>query len=199
MPDWDDRHKMVRWVTIPTSATATDKPTPTPVKKKVNKLVFTTNVSLNETILNFQVVEIESEPLHSPLDDSQREMVLSVCATADYVKYKCTTEEIRFSDTLLYQNRTYKMPVSNTGQIPLSYQWTLVHTDGSPLTPQPSQLHLDKDTGSLLSEGGEVVPFSISPSSGQILPGKESVFSVHFSPLDVRDWECKLICRYIHI
>ena len=142
-----------------------------------------------------QVVEIESEPLHSALDDSHREMVLCVCAATDYVKYKCTTREIRFSDTLLYQTRAYKLPVSNAGQIPLSYRWTLVHMDGSPLTPQPSQLHLDRDTGSLLSEGGEVVPFSIASSSGQVLPGKEAVFSVRFSPLDVRDWECKLVCR----
>lgn len=142
-----------------------------------------------------QVVEIEAEPLHSALDDSQREMVLSVSATADYVKYKCPTREIRFSDTLLYQTRVFKLPVSNAGQIPLSFQWTLVHMDGSPLTPHPSQLHLDKDTGSLLSEGGEVMPFSITPSSGQILPGREATFSVRFSPLDVSDWECKLVCR----
>ena len=69
--------------------------------------------------------------------------------------------------------------------------------DGSPLTPHSSQLQLDKATGSVAGEGGEVVPFSVSPSSGQILPGKDTIFSVSFSPLDVREWECKLVCRYI--
>ena len=67
--------------------------------------------------------------------------------------------------------------------------------DGSPFTLHSSQLHLDEETGSVQSEGGEAVPFSVVPASGQILPGKEAVFGVRFSPLDVRDWECKLVCR----
>lgn len=146
-----------------------------------------------------QVIKIEAEPAHSTLDDSRRELVLCVWATADYVKYKCPSQEIRFTDTLLYQTRVYNLPLSNTGQIPLSYRWALVHMDQSPLTPHCSQLHLDAETGSVQSEGGDVVPFSVAPSSGQIPPGKDAVFSVRFSPLDVRDWECKLVCRYVHV
>ena len=142
---------------------------------------------------------MEAEPHNSALDDSRRDLVLSVWATADYVRYTCPSQEIRFSDTLLYQTRVYKLPVSNTGQIPLCYSWSLVHVDGSPLTPRSSQLQLDKSTGSIVGEGGEVVPFSISPSAGQIQPGKDAVFSVSFSPLDVREWECKLICRYMNL
>jgi hypothetical protein len=69
--------------------------------------------------------------------------------------------------------------------------------DGSPLTPRSSQLELDENTGNIAGEGGEVVPFSISSSAGEILPEKDAVFSVSFSPLDVREWECKLVCRYI--
>ena len=145
------------------------------------------------------MVEVETEPLHSALDDSRRELVLCVSATTDYVKYKCPTREIRFPDTLLYQTRTYKLPISNTGQIALSYRWSILHTDGSPVTPHSSQLHLDKDTGNVESEGGEVVPFSAAPSSGQIPAGRDAVISVHFSPLDVREWECKLVCRYMYV
>ena len=70
--------------------------------------------------------------------------------------------------------------------------------DGSPLTPCSSQLELDENTGNISGEGGEVVPFSISSSVGEILPEKDAVFSVSFSPLDVREWECKLVCRYIY-
>lgn len=145
-----------------------------------------------------QVIEVEAEPQHTALDDSRRELVLSVQATVDHVQYTCPSQEIRFTDTLLYQTRVYKLPLTNAGQIPLSYNWSIVHSDGSPLTPHSSQLDLDEVTGSVTGEGGEVAPFSISPSSGQILPGKDAVFSVSFSPLDVKEWECKLVCRYTH-
>ena len=145
-----------------------------------------------------QVVEIEPEPLHTALDDSRRELALSVWATADYARYKCDSQDVRFTDTLLYQTRAYKLPpLSNTGQITLSYKWSVVRKDGSPFMPRSlSQPQLDRKTEKLISDGGEAAPFTVSPSSGQILPGKEAVFSIRFSPLDVRDWECKLVCRY---
>lgn len=142
---------------------------------------------------------MESEPPNTELDDSRRDLVLCVWATTDYVRYKCDLQEIRFTDTLLYQTRVYKLPpLTNTGEITLSYKWSIVHMDGSSsFTTQSSQLQLDRDTGKLTSDGGEVMPFSVSPASGQILPGKDAVFSVRFSPLDVKDWECKLVCRYV--
>ena len=143
-----------------------------------------------------QVVEVEAEPQNTAVDDSRREHTLSVWATVDYARYTCPCQEIRFTDTLLYQTRVYKLPLSNTGQIDLSYSWSVVHVDGSPATPHSSQLELDQTTGTVAGEGGEVVPFSISQTSGQILPGRDTVFSVSFSPLDVREWEYKLVCRY---
>ena len=145
-----------------------------------------------------QVIETEAEPPHSALDDSRRELELVVWATADYAKYTCPSQEVHFTDTLLYQTRVYTLPLRNTGQIALSYTWAGVHMDSSPLTPHSSQLDLDEETGEVKSEGGEVMPFSVTPTSGQIPPGKEVACSVRFSPLDVRDWECKLVCRYIH-
>ena len=49
--DWDDRHKTVHWVNIPISATddssLTDKPLPSPAKKKVNKCVLSIRYALN--------------------------------------------------------------------------------------------------------------------------------------------------------
>lgn len=147
------------------------------------------------------MIEIEAEPAHSIVDDSRRELVLCVWAIADYVKYKCTVQEIHFTDTLLYQTRVYNLPLTNSGQTTLSYKWGLVHMDGSPLAPFSSQLLQvgTEKTEASQSEGGEVVPFSIEPTSGQIPPGEETVFHVRFSPLDVRDWEYKLLCRYMYI
>ena len=141
------------------------------------------------------MIEIETEPAHSVVDDSRRELVLCVWAIADYVKYKCPTQEIHFTDTLLYQTRVYNLPLTNSGQTTLSYKWALAHIDGSPLAPFSSQMGTE-GTGAGQNECREVVPFSIDPTSGQIPPGEEAVFRVCFSPLDVSDWEYKLLCRY---
>ena len=50
-------------------------------------------------------------------------------------------------------------------------------------------------TSSLLSEGTAAYdPFSIEPPVGTILPGKSQVFKVKFSPLDVNEYEARLVC-----
>ena len=68
----------------------------------------------------------------------------------------------------------------------------------SSLTLHPSHLHLD-DTGSIVSEGGEVMPFTITPSSGQLPPGGEQSFFLRFSPLDVTTTECTFRCKCVHL
>lgn len=192
IPDWDDRMKSIRWVkTIPNkptnlesgSAEDTDhvepqaKPQPTPAVPAKKK-----------------VIETEPEPPHSDVENSGRDIELVVSAVADYAKYECPIREVNFKDTLMYQTRVYSFPVRNTGLISLSYQWAVVDGEGSPLTPHTSQLHLD-DRGSVISEGGEVVPFSISPTSGQIAVGEETIFTMRFSPLDVLKRQCTFLCK----
>ncbi len=83
----------------------------------------------------------------------------------------------------------------NTGAIPLSYTWVALDSErDSPLTPHPSQLHLD-DAGSVVSEGGEVLPFTIEPVQGEIASGQEASFTLRFSPLDVREAVCRFRCK----
>jgi hypothetical protein len=42
-----------------------------------------------------------------------------------------------------------------------------------------------------------LVPFVIEPANGVISPGKLAAISVKFSPLDVNDYEGRLICRLL--
>ena len=142
-----------------------------------------------------QVVEIEAEPSHSVIEDSQRGLDFIVSAISDYAKCKALIQEVNFMDTLLFQTRVYSFSLFNIGQITLSYTWVFTHMDGSPVVHNFSQPDFDKETGHLKSDGGEVMPFSITPSSGQVAPGKEMAFVVHFSPLDVNKWKYKLVCR----
>jgi len=86
-------------------------------------------------------------------------------------------------------------PLQNTGEVSLSYEWVPLD---SPLTLHPSHLHLD-DSGSIVSEGGEVMPFTITPCSGQLPPGEEQSFFLRFSPLDVTTTECTFRCKCVHL
>lgn len=39
------------------------------------------------------------------------------------------------------------------------------------------------------------VPFTVHPEAGTILPGKKADITVKFSPLDVQEYEARLVCR----
>lgn len=195
--DWDDSMKSVHWVKLPSSSTATANSTreeatctptsmsascssgpsrqiPTPAKKKV--------------------VETEKEPLHDVMEDSSRDIILSVHGVIDYVKYECPVKSVAFKDTLMYQTRVYTFPLKNVGNTYLEYCWSIWKEDGSTPSPPPSQLQLD-GRGSVASEGGEVLPFTVSPTFGSVLPDNEVEITVRFSPLDVKASAYLLRCQ----
>ena len=190
IPDWDDRMKSIRWVK---NAQQSHKPTALE-SSSAEKSDVSSQGKSPVTPAKKKVIETEPEPPHSEVENSGRDVELIVSAIADFAKYECPIREVNFKDTLMYQTRVYSFPVRNTGLIVLSYQWEVVYGDGSPLTPHSSNLHLD-DRGSVVSEGGEMVPFSISPVSGQIAVGEEAVFTVRFSPLDVIEKQCTFRCK----
>lgn len=41
------------------------------------------------------------------------------------------------------------------------------------------------------------MPFTITPTLGQLPPGGEQNFSLQFSPLDVTSAECTFRCKYV--
>lgn len=171
--DWDDRMKSVQWVTMvqqqhPTvpldDAVSVPPPPRFPPKKKI--------------------IETESEPPHSVLDDHHRDLELSITAIADYSKYECPIKEIKFKDTLMYQTRVYSFNLKNISKVDMTYQWSILNKDGSPISVSLSSLCLN-DNGSMMSEGGEIIPFSISPLTGVIPLEKDALITIRFSPLDV--------------
>ena len=195
IPDWDDRMKSIRWVKNVQSGHSR----PTTQENGSNGENADTAGSRSKAPVpaipaKKKVIETEPEPPHSDVENSSREVELIVSAIADFAKYECPIREVNFRETLMYQTRVYSFPVKNTGLIILSYQWAIVDSDGSPLTPHSSQLHLDGE-GSVVSEGGEMVPFSISPMSGQIGVGEEALFTMRFSPLDVLERQCTFRCK----
>ena len=47
------------------------------------------------------------------------------------------------------------------------------------------------------ASGPPYVPFILEPASGVVSPGKTAVVTVKFSPLDVNEYEGRLICRFV--
>lgn len=194
IPDWDDRMKSIRWVKNVQSGHGR----PTTQENGANGENTDSRSQGKAPALAIpakkKVIETEPEPPHSDVENSSREVELVVSAISDFAKYECPIHEVNFRNTLMYQTRVYSFPVKNTGLIVLSYQWTIVDGNGSPITPHSSQLHLDSE-GSVVSEGGEMVPFSINPMSGQIGVGEDASFTMRFSPLDVVERQCTFRCK----
>ena len=86
--------------------------------------------------------------------------------------------------------------MKNTGLIPLSYKWTALDQNGDMIRDgtEPKSSVIDAGTTSV-SVCKEVLPFSVSPSSGLIPVGQETSFTVRFSPLDLVNMECTFRCK----
>ena len=73
---------------------------------------------------------------------------------------------------------------------------TTAHLSGSGSMRPSTALRPGSALSSLISDVS-YTPFSIEPELGSILPGKVTTFKVKFSPLDVQDYDARLICRYV--
>ena len=89
----------------------------------------------------------------------------------------------------------YSFPLKNVSNIPLAYEWALLDSDSTPVRlPSQVQLHLNEE-GSIVSEGEEVAPFSITPCSGEVQPETQETFAIRFSPLDVGEMAYVFKCK----
>ncbi len=115
----------------------------------------------------------------------------------------------------------HRFQISNKGNIAMDYNWQIImDTFASPgprsvtfaagnaesrpgtanaLAVRPgsatSQIVRPGSAASSLLSDVAYTPFSIEPSSGTILSGKKTTLKVKFSPLDVQEYEARLICR----
>ncbi|XP_022080460.1 hydrocephalus-inducing protein homolog isoform X2 [Acanthaster planci] len=150
-----------------------------------------------------KVIETEPEPTHTPLEDTGRDVELRVSANADYAKYKCKTDSIHFKDTLMFQTRQFSFQLTNKGLVQLSYNWQVVMEEEvlrrkSVSFADEDQLRLPSRCSTALSGAellADVSPFAITPEAGTVGVGKKQSFVVKFSPLDMQDFEGRIICR----
>ncbi|MGH0129444.1 UNVERIFIED_CONTAM: hypothetical protein FKN15_002207 [Acipenser sinensis] len=191
VPDWDDRQRTVKWVDIGRQA-ATHRP----AKKKV--------------------IETDPEPVHTVLENTARELPLQVSAVADYAQFQCKAETIRFKDTLLFQTRVFEFQMMNKGNVQLEFSWqVLMESYGKGVSFSEKHANLPEGQGNgtrplsrsgsrpmsalesvspLLTGDPDLPPFIVEPSIGVIAARKKQVFLIKFSPLDVAEFEGRLVC-----
>ncbi|XP_025759455.1 hydrocephalus-inducing protein homolog isoform X1 [Oreochromis niloticus] len=187
--DWDDRHKTVHWLSSSEKASDVSKQA---VKDKV--------------------IRTDPEPCCSVVDGSQVELELSISAVCDYVKLSCSTDTIRFENTMLFQTRLQQLQVVNEGSMKVEFSWEVL------MDPSSNIVSCDQEEGTSTSRPGsrsagsltearplanllsllmlnrELPPFSVEPSVGTMKPGARQNFTVRFLPLQVSTFQGKLFC-----
>lgn len=72
-----------------------------------------------------------------------------------------------------------------------------INTAIQPLRPESAtraDSSLSQNAPSSIAETG-YIPFSVEPSFGKIEPGKSQIFKVKFSPLNVNEYQARLVCQ----
>ncbi len=88
--------KSVRWVNIaqPQILSVDSSGTSSVLKQSITGRV--------PTPAKKKVIETDTEPAHSVVDESHRDLELLISAVADFATFVCPVKEIRFKDTLMY-------------------------------------------------------------------------------------------------
>ncbi|XP_071313817.1 hydrocephalus-inducing protein homolog isoform X2 [Trachinotus anak] len=191
--DWDDRQRTVQWLSASKQAPGTQPQQP--VKNKV--------------------IKTDPEPCCSVVEGSQWELELRISAVCDYVKFTCNSNTIHFKDTMLYQTRLHQLQIVNQGSVKLEFSWQVLmdpssntvnndHGDEASIS-RPSSRSAGALTGArpasalasvmtLLMRSPELPPFSVEPSIGTIEPSSMQNFNFRFSPLEVAQFQARLVC-----
>lgn len=194
VPDWDDRMKSVQWVSVAQSAPPPATQAAGLENASTNSIPATISSAskpLHNAPLKKKVVETEKEPPHRVLDDSYRDLELSVTGVADFCKYECAVRDIKFKETLIYQRRVFTFPIKNTGRIELRYQWSIHVQEQS----RPSTARSGMDDKESVCSVEAALPFTVTPMSGTIQPDKDVTITVRYSPLRVTEMHCLLHCQ----
>lgn len=106
-----------------------------------------------------------------------------------------------------------RLQLLNKGSVSVDYNWQVIlETIGNSPGPRSVTFATDRPataaalavrdvrpssaSSSLISDA-PYMPFTVNPAMGSIRPGKKTDFVVKFSPLDVNEYEGRLICRLV--
>lgn len=119
------------------------------------------------------------EPAYKVVPGSKpHDIPLKVFVVSDQIKYTIDTTEISFAPTMMFQNRTTEVHLTNTCSIRIEYTWSLKKFESL-------RTNYAKTAGPA---------FTIRPTTGFIEPGQTTTFKVVFAPLEVDDFKGILEC-----
>jgi hydrocephalus-inducing protein len=113
--DWDDRMTTIKWINENVQNNGNTQQNQ--YINSTNENVFLANPRLStEDVLGFvpkqslrkKVIETEVEPKNTKVDENIPPIELFISANADFCRYRCKTNSIRFKDTLMFQTRIYQ-------------------------------------------------------------------------------------------
>ena len=92
----------------------------------------------------------------------------------------------------------FRVSLRNTGTVAMDYNWQVVMDNFTPSLQRSVTFMSEGERPESRVDVVEAsyVPFSVEPQFGSIQPGKRTTCVVKFSPLDINDYEGRLICRY---
>ncbi|XP_067007991.2 hydrocephalus-inducing protein [Anabrus simplex] len=138
---------------------------------------------------------MDSEPDHETIAGTVRTFPLLVNAMVDYPQYQCKTDKIEFKETLMFMTRNYEFTLSNTGTVPVHYNWYRqadmdhnIAPNGSNRTQEVSRQVSSEETsrsapGTPVSPEKQSLP-SLPEESPLPSPGKQSLQTVELVDLD---------------
>uniref|UniRef100_A0A3Q2PEK1 HYDIN axonemal central pair apparatus protein n=1 Tax=Fundulus heteroclitus TaxID=8078 RepID=A0A3Q2PEK1_FUNHE len=173
--DWDDRQRTMKWQNV--SSMVSEESQPPEMKK---------------------VMETDPEPLCSVIEGSQWELDLGIRAVCDYSKFSCSIDTIQFKDTMLLQTRLHHSHFTALKRILCELECVSLVTDESSRSRPGSSLARPSSAWSsvmsLVTGNPESPPFSVEPRIGTINPGVTQNFRVCFSPVEVAQFQGRLLC-----
>ncbi|XP_008409888.1 hydrocephalus-inducing protein homolog isoform X2 [Poecilia reticulata] len=185
--DWDDRHRTATW------QSASDR-----VLKESRQLD------------SKKVIETNPEPLCSVIEGSQWSLDLEIRAICDYSKFSCcSSSNIQFKDTVLFQTELHQLQIINEGNVEVDFSWQVQMDSCSEVTDLKEEdgswsSHPDNSSDrpssnrsnavSPLMGNPELAPFTVEPRIGTIDPGVTQTFNVCFSPVEVSQFQGRLLC-----
>jgi hydrocephalus-inducing protein len=95
-----------------------------------------------------------------------------VVAISDHPKYECPQAPIVFKNTLMFQSRSFSLPLKNTCNATIDIVWSTVPAD---------------------PDDDDEPPFTITPEASKVQPGETQLFTVKFAPLEAEKFKWKLV------
>jgi len=102
------------------------------------------------------------------VEGTEKELPLHISGVADAGVVECETKEICFAPTVMFYSKVHRFTITNPSKISAPFEWRIV--------------------------GKSAAVYSVTPMAASVPPEGEKEIEVRFSPVEVEDFGCELLC-----